>query len=84
MAGGGTIAERGFPHVRWLTMSAMVTNAPDIADAVQIPTICDADTCSGNPRNMQRTGQVYAERIGTRWGVAGRLGLEHVTDGIVW
>jgi hypothetical protein len=33
---------------------------------------------------MQRTGQVYAERIGTRWGVAGRLGLEHVTDGIVW
>jgi len=32
-------------------MTEMVTNARYIADAVQIPVICDADTGYGNPLN---------------------------------
>jgi 2-methylisocitrate lyase-like PEP mutase family enzyme len=54
MTGAGTAAERGFPDVGLLTMSEMVTNARYIADAVQIPVICDADTGYGNPLNVQR------------------------------
>jgi hypothetical protein len=54
MTGAGTAAERGFPDVGLLTMSEMVTNARYIADAVQIPFICDADTGYGNPLNVQR------------------------------
>jgi hypothetical protein len=42
MTGAGTIAERGFPHGGRLTMNEMITNAPDIADPVQILVICDA------------------------------------------
>jgi 2-methylisocitrate lyase-like PEP mutase family enzyme len=54
MTGAGTAAEHGFPDVELLTMSEMVTNARYIADAVQIPVICDADTGYGNPLNVQR------------------------------
>jgi 2-methylisocitrate lyase-like PEP mutase family enzyme len=63
MTGAGTAAERGFPDVGLLTMSEMVTNARYIADAVQIPVICDADTGYGNPLNVQRTVREY-ERAG--------------------
>lgn len=41
----------------------MVTNARYIADVVQIPVICDADTGYGNPLNVQRTVREY-ERAG--------------------
>jgi 2,3-dimethylmalate lyase len=63
MTGAGTAAERGFPDVGLLTMSEMVANARYIADAVQIPVICDADTGYGNPLNVQRTVREY-ERAG--------------------
>jgi 2,3-dimethylmalate lyase len=63
MTGAGTAAERGFPDVGLLTMTEMVTNASYIADAVQIPVICDADTGYGNPLNVQRTVREY-ERAG--------------------
>ena len=49
MTGAGTSAERGFPDVGLLTMTEMVANAKYIANAVDIPVICDADTGYGNP-----------------------------------
>lgn len=59
MTGAGTAAERGFPDVGLLTMTEMVTNARYIADAVDIPVVCDADTGYGNPLNVQRTVREY-------------------------
>jgi len=59
MTGSGTAAERGFPDVGLLTMTEMVTNAKYVADAVQVPVVCDADTGYGNPLNVQRTVREY-------------------------
>ena len=59
MTGSGTSAEKGFPDVGLLTMTEMVTNAKYIANAVDIPVICDADTGYGNPLNVQRTVREY-------------------------
>ena len=55
MTGSGTSAEKGFPDVGMLTMTEMVGNAKYIANAVDVPVICDADTGYGNPLNVQRT-----------------------------
>ena len=57
--GAGTAAERGFPDVGLLTMTEMVGNAKYIANAVNIPVVCDADTGYGNPLNVQRTVREY-------------------------
>lgn len=59
MTGAGTAAEKGFPDVGLLTMTEMVANAKYIANAVDIPVICDADTGYGNPLNVQRTVREY-------------------------
>ncbi len=59
MTGAGTAAERGFPDVGLLTMTEMVANAKYIADAVDIPVVCDSDTGYGNPLNVQRTVREY-------------------------
>ena len=59
MTGAGTAAERGFPDVGLLTMTEMTANAKYIANAVDIPVICDADTGYGNPLNVQRTVREY-------------------------
>ena len=59
MTGAGTAAEKGFPDVGLLTMTEMVANAKYIADAVNVPVICDADTGYGNPLNVQRTVREY-------------------------
>ena len=59
MTGAGTAAERGFPDVGLITMTEMVANAKYIADAVNIPVICDADTGYGNPLNVHRTVREY-------------------------
>ena len=59
MTGAGTAAERGFPDVGLLTMTEMVANAKYVANAVNIPVICDADTGYGNPLNVQRTVREY-------------------------
>ena len=59
MTGAGPAAEGGFPDVGLLTMTWMVSNAKDIAGAVDIPVICDADTGYGNPLNVQRTIREY-------------------------
>jgi 2-methylisocitrate lyase-like PEP mutase family enzyme len=59
MTGAGTAAEKGFPDVGLLTMTEMVTNAKYIANAVNIPVVCDADTGYGNALNVQRTVREY-------------------------
>ena len=59
MTGAGTAAEKGFPDVVLLTMTEMVTNAKYIANAVDIPVICDSDTGYGNALNVQRTVREY-------------------------
>ena len=59
MTGCGTAAERGFPDVGLLTMTEMVANAKYIANAIDIPVVCDADTGYGNPLNLQRTVREY-------------------------
>jgi 2-methylisocitrate lyase-like PEP mutase family enzyme len=59
MTGAGTAAEKGFPDVGLLTMTEMVANARYIANAVNIPVVCDADTGYGNALNLQRTVREY-------------------------
>ena len=59
MTGAGTAAEKGFPDVGLITMTEMVTNAKYIANAVDIPVVCDADTGYGNPLNVRRTVREY-------------------------
>ncbi len=59
MTGAGTAAERGFPDVGLLTMTEMVANAKYVANAIEIPVVCDADTGYGNPLNVQRTVREY-------------------------
>ena len=59
MTGFGTAASRGFPDVGLLTMAEMVENVRYIANAVDIPLICDADTGYGNPVNVYRTIREY-------------------------
>jgi len=59
MTGAGTAAEKGFPDVGLLTMTEMVANAKYIANAVDIPVVCDADTGYGNPLNVRRTVREY-------------------------
>jgi 2,3-dimethylmalate lyase len=59
MTGFGTAAARGFPDVGLLTMAEMVENVRAIANAIDVPLICDADTGYGNPINVYRTVREY-------------------------
>lgn len=59
MTGAGTAAERGFPDVGLITQTEMVENVRYIANAVDLPVICDADTGYGNPINAWRTVREY-------------------------
>jgi len=59
MTGFGTAAARGFPDVGLLTMAEMVENVRYIANAVDIPLVCDADTGYGDPLNVIRTVGAY-------------------------
>ncbi len=59
MTGFGTAAARGFPDVGLLTMAEMVENVRYIANAVEVPLVCDADTGYGNPVNVYRTVREY-------------------------
>lgn len=59
MTGFGTAAARGFPDVGLLTMAEMVENVRYIANAIDVPLICDADTGYGNPVNVYRTVREY-------------------------
>ncbi|OHE89264.1 MAG: methylisocitrate lyase, partial [Verrucomicrobia bacterium RIFCSPLOWO2_12_FULL_64_8] len=53
----------GLPDIGLLTMDEVVRQAGYIADAVQIPCLCDADTGFGEPLNVYRTVQAF-ERAG--------------------
>jgi 2-methylisocitrate lyase-like PEP mutase family enzyme len=67
MTGYGTsLTTLGVPDVGLLTETQMVANAANIARAVKIPVIADADTGYGNAINVIRTIEDYE-----RGGVAG-------------
>ena len=59
MTGFGTAAARGYPDLGLLTMTEMVQSVRAIANAVNVPVICDADTGYGNPVNVWRTVREY-------------------------
>jgi 2-methylisocitrate lyase-like PEP mutase family enzyme len=61
MTGFGTAAARGFPDLGLLTMTEMVANVRAIAQSVNIPVICDADTGYGNALNVFRTVREYED-----------------------
>ena len=60
---GATMSLIGEPDVGLLTMTEMVTQARNIANAVSLPVIADADTGYGNAMNLMRTVREY-ERAG--------------------
>ena len=53
----------GYPDVGLTTMTEMVDRARGMANAVDVPVFCDADTGYGNPVNVVRTVEEY-ERAG--------------------
>ncbi|NBQ76252.1 MAG: 2,3-dimethylmalate lyase [Acetobacteraceae bacterium] len=62
MTGFGATASRlGRPDIGLLTQTEMTTHARDMARAVSIPIIADADTGYGGPANIARTIEVYAQ-----------------------
>ncbi len=61
MTGFGTAAARGYPDLGLLTMSEMAAAARAIANSVDVPVICDADTGYGNPLNVWRTVREYED-----------------------
>ena len=64
MTGAGTsVARLGKPDLALASMTEMVSNAADIAQAVDVPVIADADTGYGGVLNVARTVRQY-ERAG--------------------
>jgi carboxyvinyl-carboxyphosphonate phosphorylmutase len=64
MTGAGTsVAKLGYPDLALATASEMIANATEIAAAVEVPVIADADTGYGSILNVQRTIRQY-ERAG--------------------
>jgi len=64
MTGAGTsVARLGYPDLALATMTEMTANAANIAGAVEVPVIADADTGYGGVLNVRRTVQQY-ERSG--------------------
>lgn len=63
MTGAGTsVSIAGLPDYGLLTMTEMVNNAGNIAAAVDVPVIADADTGYGNELNVIRTVHEYEKR----------------------
>jgi 2-methylisocitrate lyase-like PEP mutase family enzyme len=62
MTGFGATASRlGRPDIGLLTQTEMTTHARDMARAVSIPIIANADTGYGGPANIARTIEEYAQ-----------------------
>jgi 2-methylisocitrate lyase-like PEP mutase family enzyme len=91
VSGGMSSHWRGVPDVGILTLNEVVAQAREVAQSVDIPVYCDADTgYGGGPANMRRTVHEFI-----RAGVAGihiedqqdpkkaggRSGIELVSDG---
>jgi 2-methylisocitrate lyase-like PEP mutase family enzyme len=62
MTGAGTALARGYPDLGLLTMTEMVENAGNMARAITIPLIADADTGFGNELNVTRCVREYEAR----------------------
>lgn len=58
---GATAVRLGRPDIGLLTQTEMTTHARDMARAVRIPIIADADTGYGGPANIARTIEEYAQ-----------------------
>ncbi len=71
MSGFGISMSKGLPDVGLVTQTEMVQNAKEIASAVSVPVIADADTGYGNPINAWRTVREYE--------IAGIAGI-HIED----
>ena len=63
VTGAGLSMVRGYPDVGLMTMSEAVQGAGYIAEAIEIPVICDADNGYGNAINVGRTVRAF-ERAG--------------------
>lgn len=63
MSGYAVEGTYGFADVGLLTQSEMVARAAAMAQAIDIPLVCDADTGYGNALNVQRTVREF-ERAG--------------------
>ncbi|NGN41534.1 isocitrate lyase/PEP mutase family protein [Mesorhizobium sp. CGMCC 1.15528] len=62
MTGFGATASRlGLPDIGLLSQTEMTTHARDMARAVDIPIIADADTGYGGPANIMRTVEEYIQ-----------------------
>jgi 2-methylisocitrate lyase-like PEP mutase family enzyme len=62
MTGFGATASRlGTPDIGLLSQTEMTTHARDMARAVDIPIIADADTGYGGPSNIHRTVREYIQ-----------------------
>ena len=58
---GATASRLGQPDIGLLSQTEMTTHARDMARAVSIPIIADADTGYGGPANIVRTMEEYAQ-----------------------
>jgi 2-methylisocitrate lyase-like PEP mutase family enzyme len=58
---GATAIRLGMPDLGLLTQTEMTTHARDMARAVRIPIIADADTGYGGPANLVRTVEEYIQ-----------------------
>ena len=58
---GATAVRLGRPDIGLLSQTEMTTHARDMARAVNIPIIADADTGYGGPANIARTIEEYAQ-----------------------
>lgn len=62
ITGAGVSATYGLPDYGLLTLTEMAERAGLVANAVDIPTIADADTGYGNELNVTRTVTAYEQR----------------------
>ena len=58
---GATAVRLGNPDIGLMTQTEMTTHARDMARAVDIPIIADADTGYGGPANIARTVEEYRQ-----------------------
>lgn len=67
MGGNGAVAQMlGVPDIGLATFSEMIERARNIANAINIPLVCDADTGYGNVNNVVRAVRAFEQA-----GVAG-------------
>jgi 2-methylisocitrate lyase-like PEP mutase family enzyme len=58
---GATATQLGMPDIGLMSQTEMTAHARDMARAVEIPIIADADTGYGGPSNIERTVREYIQ-----------------------